>query len=74
MQERALVGSYWRERLRKRGHGFFLWLEHWTQHARAAIGIQPDENVDWQTVPGYAQACGGGGAAGGAGGAGGSGG
>ena len=30
--ERALAGKYWRERLRKRGHCFFLLLEHWVRH------------------------------------------
>ena len=30
--ERSLGGRYWRERLRKRGHCFFLLLEHWVRH------------------------------------------
>ena len=52
--ERALGGRYWRERLRKRGHCFFLLLEHWTRHAPAAMGTQPDESTNWRVVPGHA--------------------
>ena len=43
-----------RERLRKRGHCFFLLLEHWTRHAPAAMGTQPDESTNWRVVPGHA--------------------
>ena len=52
--ERALTGKYWRERLRKRGHCFFLFLEHWARHAAVAMGTQPDECTNWRVVPGYA--------------------
>ena len=54
-QGRALSGAYWRERLSKRGHCFFLLLEHWSAHVRVACGVQPDELIDWKGVPGYAQ-------------------
>ena len=53
--QRALGGRYWRERLSKRGHCFFLLLEHWSAHVRVACGVQPDELIDWKGVPGYAQ-------------------
>lgn len=52
--ERALSGKYWRERLRKRGHCFFMLLEHWARHAAVAMGTQPDECTNWKLVPGYA--------------------
>ena len=51
----ALAGNFWRERLRKRGHCFFLLLEHWVKHTAMAMGVQPGESVDWKVVPGYPQ-------------------
>ncbi|KAL1520173.1 hypothetical protein AB1Y20_023643 [Prymnesium parvum] len=51
--ERALAGKYWRDRLRKRGHCFFLLLEHWMRHVPTAMGWQPGEAVAWKEVPGY---------------------
>ena len=50
--ERTLSGRYWRERLKKRGHCFFLLLEHWLQHTSMAMGLQPGEEVVWRDVPG----------------------
>ena len=38
--ERNLSGRYWRERLHKRGHCFFLFLEHWVRHVSLAMGMQ----------------------------------
>lgn len=52
--DRNLSGKYWRDRLRKRGHCFFLFLEHWARHAALAVGTQPDECTNWREVPGYA--------------------
>ena len=52
LAERVLAGRYWRERLRKRGHCFFLFLEHWTRHVGVAMCMQPGEEVNWRTVPG----------------------
>lgn len=52
--DRNLSVKYWRERLRKRGHCFFLFLEHWARHASVAVGTQPDECTNWRMVPGYA--------------------
>jgi hypothetical protein len=52
--DRNLAGKYWRDRLRKRGHCFFLFLEHWARHAAVAVGTQPDECTNWREVPGYA--------------------
>ena len=48
--EKALGGKYWRERLRKRGHCFFLFLEHWMRHAGMAMGMQPGEELAWKEV------------------------
>lgn len=50
--QRLLGGRYWRERLRKRGHCFFLWFEHWLSHVWMATGVQPGEEVVWRDVPG----------------------
>ena len=52
VSERMLAGRYWRERLRKRGHCFFLFFEHWLQHTTMAMGTQPGEAVIWKDVPG----------------------
>lgn len=43
-------GKYWRERLRKRGHCFFLLLEHWVRHVPSAQGWQPGEALVWKEV------------------------
>jgi hypothetical protein len=52
--ERVLSGRYWRERLHKRGHCFFLLLEHWVRHLEMAMGVQPgDPELTWQDVPGF---------------------
>ena len=52
--DKVLGGKYWRERLKKRGHCFFMLLEHWVQHVPMAMGVQPGETVQWQDVPGFA--------------------
>ena len=48
----TLSGRYWRERLHKRGHCFFLFLEHWVRHVAMAMGMQPGEELNWKEVPG----------------------
>ena len=51
--ERILGGRYWRERLRKRGHCFFLFMQHYLQQASLAMGVQPGEEVVWKHLPGF---------------------
>ena len=50
--ERTLSGRYWKERLHKRGHCFFLLLEYWMRHVSMAMGMQPEGGA-WKEVPGF---------------------
>ena len=49
----TLNGRYWRERMHKRGHCFFLFAEHWVRHTSMAMGMQPGEELVWKEVPGF---------------------